>query len=910
MFIETKMHPPHLRGATVERPRLIAMLDQATEGKLAMVSSPAGFGKSTLLAQWAAKAGQGGGRVAWLSLDAQDNDLARFLKYITGTLNRTDAAITAHALSLIESSPITPVESILAGLVNDLARMSDPVYLVLDDAHLIVSSEIAVFLNALVTYAPPALHIVLATRGELPAELAAMRMKGQVVNLGDNELRFSLDETDNYLRQVCGLDISTAGVVALHHKTEGWPAGLQLVSLTLAHEHSKEGFIADFSGSQRDVAGFLAQEVLARQTPEIQDFLLRTSILERFNLGLVQAVIPDVDAEWTLALVERSNLFLIALDTTGHWFRYHHLFSDFLRGKLEAWPAPRRQDLHRKASAWLSANGYVSDAVGHALAAGDKDRAADLVEECATPIIMQGHIPLLTEWLNRLPAEVTAIRPRLLLTWVWLHFHTGRSRQAVRVLKQAKQLVARLARDGAIDSRTIRSLQAELQTLTAGAVSAADWPRMATKLAARWLADYPEGEPFAQGALSNVRAFAHFSLGELDASRLAALKGRDHHTAAHSVFGIVYSDLILGLVEFSAGNLRQAHDLLARAMHLAREGLGANSYSEAMSAIIQVELLYEWDDLHSAERLLHQHRRVIEECGLVVHEMACKLHLARLAQANGRHDEAIFHLERAEQLGIEKRYRRLTASALNDRVRLLLSRGDVAAARMALQLRGISLAESEKAKSIHPLDEYAHIGVARVLIAEGQPKRAIAVLERIADRQRRDGRLRGLIQVRALVAIAAHAAGETLQALAATVDLIALAQPQRAVRSLVDEGPPLKAALDFARGRIPAWSRPSETADFVLRIEQALNRAGANRVPVRTAGPSPKRPLSGKEMEVASYLMRAYSNRQLAQSLAMAPDTVKWHLKNIFGKLGVSNRTEAVLKLKEIGLVEPPERVG
>ncbi|QIG51141.1 hypothetical protein G5V57_27515 [Nordella sp. HKS 07] len=907
MFIETKMHPPHLRGATVERPRLIAMLEEATQGRLAIVSSPAGFGKSTLLAQWAVKAAVGR-RIAWLSVDAQDNDLARFLRYITGTLNRADATIAAHALSLIESSPVTPVESILAGLVNDLSRLSEPVYLVLDDAHLIISSEIAVFLNALVTYAPPALHVVLATRGELPVD--AMRMKGQVVNLGASELRFSLDETDHYLRQVCRLDLSTAGVVALHHKTEGWPLGLQLVSLTLAHEPSKEKFITEFSGSQRDVAGFLAHEVLARQPAEVQDLLLRTSILERFNLGLVQAVSPDLDGAMILALIERANLFLIALDSTGHWFRYHHLFSDFLRGKLAAWSIARRADLHRRASAWLSANGYVSDAVGHALAAGDQDVAADLVEKCATPIIMQGHIPLVTEWLNRLPPDVIATRPRLLLTRVWAHFHTGRSREAVRVLKQAKQLVAKLARDGAIDRKTIRALEAELRTLTTGVVSAADWPRMATKLAARWLADYPEGEPFAQGTLSNIRAFAHFSLGESDAARLAALKARDHHAAAHSIFGIVYADLILGLVELSAGNLPQAHDLLTRARQLARERLGANSYSEAMSAIIQVELLYEWDDLHSAERLLHQHRRVIEECGLVVHEMACKLHLARLAQANGRHDEAIFHLERAEQLGMEKRYRRLTVSALNDRVRLLLSRGDVAAARMALQLRGISLTASERAKDIHPLEEHAHIGVARVLIAEGHPKRAIAILERIAERQRRDGRLRGLIQVRALVAIAAHAAGETLQALAATVDLITLALPQRAMRSLVDEGPLLKAALDFARGRIPAWSRKSETADFVERVMAALNRAGAGRAPMRISGQSSRKPLSGKEMEVASYLMCAYSNRQLAQSLAMAPDTVKWHLKNIFGKLGVSNRTEAVLKLKEIGLIAPPESVG
>lgn len=911
MFIETKMHPPHLRAAMVERPRLIAMLEKATAGKLAIVSSPAGFGKSTLLAQWVMKAKANGGRIAWLSLEAQDNDLGRFLKYLTATLNRASPSVAANAVGLVDSSPITPVDSILAGLINDLALATAPIYLVLDDAHLINSSEIAVFLNSLVAYAPAALHIVLATRGELPVELIAMRMKGHVVNLGDSELRFSLDETDSYLRDICRLDLPTAGVVALHHKTEGWPAGLQLVSLALAHEGSKEAFIADFSGSQRDVADFLSHEVLARQAPEIQDFLLRTSILERFNLGLVQAVCPGLDCAKTLASVERSNLFLIALDTVGHWFRYHHLFSDFLRGELDKWPADERADLHRKASAWLSANGYVSDAVRHALAAGDKDLAARLVEECAMPMVMQGHIPTVTEWLNRLPPELIATRPRLLLTRVWAYFHMGRSRDAVRILRQAKLLIAKLAQDGRLDQPSIRSLQAELRTLTTGAISAADWPRMATRLAARWLADYPESEPFARATLSNIRAFAHFSLGELDAARLAALKARDYHMTANSVFGIVYCDLILGLAELAAGNLQQAHDLLERAMRLAREGLGANSYPEAMSAIIQVELLYEWNDLNNAERLLHQHRGVIEECGLVVHEMACKLHLARLAAAHGRHDEAILHLERAEQIGIEKRYRRLTASALNDRVRLLLARGDVGAARLALQLRGIAIARSEQVETIDPLDEYAHIGAARVLIAEGQPKRAIAVLERITERQRHDERLHPLVQVRALVAIAAHAAGETLQALAATVDLIALALPQNAVRSLVDEGQPLKAALDFARGRIPAWSRQSETADFVDRILAELARSGADRQRGVPAGPLPgKRPLSSKEMEVASYLVRAYSNRQLAQSLSMAPDTVKWHLKNIFGKLGVSNRTEAALKLREIGLSEPPNRVG
>lgn len=873
-------------------------------GKLAVVSSPAGFGKSTLLSQWSTNTALGRGRVAWLSIDALDNDLARFLRYITAAFQRVDPSIAAHAETLIDSSPVTPVDSILTSIINELSRRSSPIYLILDDAHLLVSADIAAFLNMLLTYAPSNLHLVLATRGELPLELASIKMRGQVVSLSDSDLRFSLEETEDFLTNVCNLDLLIPEIVALHHKTEGWPAGLQLAALALAHEVSKEAFIAEFSGSQRDVAMFLAHDVLARQAPEIQDFLVRTSILDRFSLGLAEVVCPDHDGAAALAAIERSNLFLIALDSTGQWFRYHHLFSEFLRTKLESRTPDIRPDLHRSAAAWLADKGYISDAVDHALACGDKDFAARLVEECAMPLVMQGHIRRLTEWLNQLPDDLVATRPRLLLARVWAQFQMSLPREAVRILKQAKTLIAQLADRGEIDSSTIRKLRAELQTLTAGVVSATDRSRTATRLAKRWLADFPEDEPFARGTLANICAFSHYSLGELDAARLLSLKARDDQATVNSVFGIVYCDLVLGLVEISAGNLIDAHRILDRACKLARERLGAGSYTEATAAIFQVELAYEWNDLQGAERILHQHRQIIEECGLVVHEMTCKLHLARLAVANGRHDEALVFLERSERLGIKKRYRRLTAAALNERVRLLLSRGDVRAARLALRSRGIELiADRGPAIAIHPLDEYAHIGAARVLIAEGRPTKAIAILDRIGDRMRHDGRFRGFMQVRALVAIAAHAAGETLLALAAAVDIVTLALPQNAVRSLIDEGPAMREVLEFARTRIPAWSRNSETATFVDRLLRELADTDGTSARSVPQGMTPaRRMLSSKETDVAVLLMQAYTNRELAQALSIAPDTVKWHLKNIFSKLGVSSRTKAVLKLKEIGL--------
>jgi LuxR family maltose regulon positive regulatory protein len=296
--------------------------------------------------------------------------------------------------------------------------------------------------------------------------------------------------------------------------------------------------------------------VLARQKLQIQEFLLRTSVLDRFCLGLAQALCPDIDCAAALETVERSNLFLIALDNSGHWFRYHHLFSEFLRNKLDARAAGERARLHAASASWLAAHDHVSDAVGHALMAGDTDFAARLVETCAMPLIMQGHIPRLTEWLNQLPDDVVARRPRLLLARVWSQFHMSRPRQAVRILKQAKDLIERMAAEGQLGPAAARSLKAELRTLTAGVISASDRSRSATKAAARWLPDFPEDEPFARGTLANVAAFSHYSLGELDASRLLSLKARDYHAMSDSVFGIVYSDLLLGLVEIAAGDLR------------------------------------------------------------------------------------------------------------------------------------------------------------------------------------------------------------------------------------------------------------------------------------------------------------------------------------------------------------------
>jgi LuxR family maltose regulon positive regulatory protein len=901
MLIETKLRPPHLRAGLIPRPRLIRQLDGALSARLAVVSAPPGFGKSTLLGQWIAALKGRNAAVGWLALDRDDNEIGRFLTYLVAAIQRAESGIARQVPAMMQSSPVLPVDFILTSIVNDLAQRSGPLFLVLDDCQFLEAPEICRFLDALLAYAPACLHLVVATRGPLPFGLANMRVKGQLINLDDMQLRFSLDETESLLNETQALDLPMADLVTLQHRTEGWVAGLQLASLSLEQRTARADFIRHFSGSQRDIAEFLAQDVLDRQPPEISTFLVESAILDRISAPLADAALGRGDSASLLRAIEGANLFLIPLDPERQWFRYHHLFADFLRARLASSRDPASiADLHRRAADWLSANGFTSEAVAHALAAGDADRAAALVEDCAMPLIMASHLNTVRAWLARLPRDLVARRPKLQLAEVWIHFHMSRPQEGARTLRAAKRNIRAAIGEGRLGGAAADAMLAELRTLTAGVISAADRSHSAQAFIRHWQDQVPESQTFFKGTIGNILGFCCLSLGDLVGARLASLKARDTHAAAQSVFGVVYSDLILGLVEKAAGNLQGAAALFARATQHARSALGAGSYAEAMVAIFEVELLYEWNDLGAAERLLHQHRQVIEECGLVVHEMACKLHLARLAAARGRHDEAMSVLERAERLGIEKRYHRLTAAALNERVRLLLRRGDVGAARYALLARGVDPEARRPGADLAPATEPEYLALARLQIAEGRPQAAQRLLDLVAEKMRTDGRLRRLAQVRALSAIAAYRAGDALSALAAAVDAVSICAPQRAMRSLIDEGSAMREVIDFARSRMPNWSGDTSAGSYIEEVGQYCERA--ERLPVPRGGRRADPDFSQRETEVLRLLSAGHSNREMARSLGMAPDTVKWHLKNIFGKLGVANRTQAVLRLQQIGL--------
>lgn len=899
-LIPTKFVPPPPRPELVPRSRLLSLLRAAGPAKLVLLSAPAGFGKSTLLAEWVRAASAQGFAVGWLSLDREDGDLGRFLAYVCAALQRADAGIGGAAAGLLRSSPVAPAEAVIDLLIEDLAARAGRLALVLDDYHLVERPEVHAAVSRLLAYAPPGFSLVIASREEPPLPLARLRVAGDLVELGPADLRFRQDEAEAFLNGGHRLNLAPEEVVLLLDRTEGWAAGLQLASLSLERRAERRAFLDSFSGYDRGIVDFLTADVLLRQPSDIQEFLLATCVLERFDAALCEHVTGRTDGQAMLDRLDSANLFLVPLDNERRWFRYHHLFAEFLRGRLERVHPGRAAALHARAADWHRRHGHLSDAVNHALAGGDDNGAAEMVEDCAMEFIRQSHVLQLGEWLNRLPPGLIDSRPRLGLISAWIFFHMMQPRRGFRHLTAARRLLGadliRPERQTGLD----RALVAEMRTLTAGVLSAADHSRFARDLAVRWLDSLPADQPFLRGTLGNILAFCHYSLGDLPAARLASERARSEHERARSVFGIVYADLLIGLVAKSRGQLAEAERVLRRGQALARERLGTPSYAEALVAVFLAELAYERNEIDLAETLLRDNQFIIDGTGLVVHALTGKIHLARLRVLAGDLTGAFDILAAAERLGRERRYRRLRASALNEQVRLHLAAGDLAGARDALRRNRADPAQYESAPA-GPATELEQVALARLFLADDRADKALALLDHLAIHMERQGRIRRLLQVLALRALALEALGHRDRALDTLRRALALGEPEGFLRSFIDEGRGLKPLLaDLLRQDAHG---PVSVA-YLRRLLQQFDEPSARRVVA-----APDEPvgvlleeLSARELEVVRLLAAGCSNEELARRLGLAPSTVKWHLRNIFDKLGVKSRTQAVLAAQQLRL--------
>ncbi len=907
-LLATKLYVPGPQPGFVARPRLVERLDEGLARGVLLVCAPAGFGKTSLLADWARR----GRPVAWLSLDEGDNDPARFWRHVVAALDRARPGIAEQVAPLLGPPPPRSFAGLVTALINELAAQPGEVLLVLDDYHLIDAQAVHASLGFLLEHRPPGLHLTLTSRADPPFGLARMRARGQLAELRDADLRFTAEEAAALLREAVGSDLPEAAVAVLAARTEGWVAGLQLAGLSLRGQADVAGFVASFSGSHRYVLDYLAEEVLERQPEPVREFLLETSVLERLSGALCDAVTGRTDGQAMLEAIERANLFLVPLDEVRGWWRYHQLFADLLRARLLQERPGRLPVLHRNAAAWSEAHGLADDAVRHALAVGDATWAARLVERHADELLLRGEGATVARWLGALPAELVGSRPRLLLARARLALLSGRVEGVDNLLDAAERAFTEAA-DEPYEPSAGRAASLLANVPATMALDRAYLAELrgdaehALALASQTLTELGEDEWMLKSNASGYLALAEWLRGRLpQAERLLSstiaqwLRAGQRQLAVRGWHHLGQVQRAQGRLDAALGTYRQALEVAAPPGQPALPDAG-------MAQVGMAEVAYQRGELDAA---LEQVTEGIARCRQLVYTPPLATGLATLAwirQAQGDPAGALDAIGQAERVAPSAGVTSLLNPVPAQRARLLLAHGDLAAAARWTKQRGLG-ADDEPSYPHEP--EY--LVLARVLLAQDRPDQALALLERLHAQATAQGRLGSLIEIQALRALALAGGGDQAGAVAVLAEALTLACPQGYVRVFADEGAPMGALL----GRLVAAQRTEQPAargvalDCLARLLRAFDATHAVAHAVAHAGrgvaaavPGLIEALTERELQVLGLLAAGRSNQRIAGELVVSLDTVKKHVGRVLDKLGAANRTEAVARARELGLI-------
>jgi LuxR family maltose regulon positive regulatory protein len=904
-LLATKLHVPRTRPGFVVRPRLADRLAPAHEGELTLVCAPAGFGKTALLADWA----RGGQRpVAWLSLDEADNDPVRFWRHAAAALDGVRPGIADRVAALLGGGlQPTSFEAVVTTLVNELAGVTEEVVLVLDDYHLIQAPQVHQSVELLLAHLPACLRLVLASRANPPLPLARLRARGQLAELRERDLRFTPTEAAALLRAAAGPKLPEAAVAALADRTEGWVAGLQLAALSLQGRGDIAAFVAGFSGSHRYVLDYLAEEVLDRQPQRLRTFLLETSVLERLSGPLCDVVTGRADSQQVLEQVERANLFLLPLDEVRGWWRYHHLFADLLRGRLQQQQPERLPELHRAAAGWSQQHGLVDDAVRHALAAGDAAWAARLIEQHFDAMLWRSEDVTFRRWLQALPAELVRSRPRLCLAQAHGALLSGRLEAVEPHLADAERAAAAVAEEPYEPSagRAV-SLLANLPAAIA----------LARALLARLYGDAERTAEFGRQALTHLtdadytlRHFAEYSLAVADwlggrlveAEQALARLAAEQLPAGARYLAQLYHDL--GQVQRARGHLGAALRTYERALGLASQA-GRPLPPAGIAHVDIAEVLYERGGLDAALDHATQGVALSRQMGWARQLGAGLAILAWIRHAQGDRAGAVAAVREAERVPLSPSLVGLLNPLPVVRARLALANGEVGEAARWVQECGL---DADDEPSYPREGEY--LVLVRVLLAQQAHQGALGLLDRLHARAATQGRTGSVIQASTLQALALHASGDQAAALGVLAEALTLGAPEGYLRVFVDEGPPMAALVrqllvGRRQGQVPlAEAVPRE---YLARLADAFEQAG---LPIRApAGRGVVvaglvEPLTARELEVLQLLAAGAPNRAIAERLVVTQETVKKHLSHLFDKLGVANRTQAVARARQLGLL-------
>jgi LuxR family maltose regulon positive regulatory protein len=906
ILLATKIYIPLLQRNLIIRPQLVQRLNDGIEQnrRLTYISAPAGYGKSTLLSQWVSQLDL---PVAWLSLEKEDNVPSRFWSYFVYALHSIpslqQAGIGETMLQARQSPQPPPMETLLANLLNDLAQLKDRVLLVLDDLHAITEGQIHQDLVFLIDHLPRSesgLHLVIASRMDPPWPMARWRAHSELTEVRAVDLRFSLYEVKIFLNDIMRLKLDVREIALLGQRTEGWIAGLQMAALLMQGRLRDQGssgvasFIETFSSSNRFILDYLMEEVISQQPGEMRDFLQATSILEQFTASLCDALLGRQDSQTILNQVEQANLFLIPLDEERRWYRYHKLFADLLRKHLKQTQPEKILELHQRASDWFSENNFLAEAIDHALDAGDIGRVNRFVSGNALAMVEHAELQAVLQHFEQMSEQEICSKPWLCVAYAWVQAYVDPSREIGKIITGAMEGISEVE-----DALERQHLTSHLDAIWAYVAWVKGEPDKALEFARSALASLPDDDWMTRTHALNIEGLAFQYLGDLP----AAIQSFEAAAAAGQRTGKAYESFHAytnwAYAEVLRGRLHQAYSLCQQVLSLAEKdglhskGLPVLAYAYTTLSLVQLE----WNNVESALQNARQGVALAEQwnqADTLHFSLSC---LSDTLNAAGNSVEAYTVNQRSMLLAtkVSPWFVRISAS---DEILLNLAKGDIpAAARRFAELEPL----------VEKRDIIGRFMVVKVslLYAQGSYLDVITVLDEVMDEIMHSEGFWYPMNLLSLRALALHVLGREDEAVQIISSCLTRAKPEGFVRVFVKHGTPMHRLLELAAKQgveveyihqlLPAFNIP--TAPIVSRAPGTFGTRSQH------PGVALVEPLSERELQVLRLLDSPLTSEEIGRELYVSANTVRTHIRNIYGKLDVHGRLEAIRKARELKLI-------
>jgi LuxR family transcriptional regulator, maltose regulon positive regulatory protein len=917
-LLATKLFVPRSSHPLIQRPRLTTLLMQGLQRKLTLISAPAGFGKTTLLSSWVQSLPQDAPDlqcVAWISLDEDDNEPALFWSYVLKALDTLQPGLCTSLLTYqqTQQAPSVPIRSVLQTLINTLAGRNEQFLLILDDYHVITESKVHQSLIYFLEHLPLQMHIMIATRADPPLQLSLLRARGEVLEIRTSQLRCTLEEGTAFLEEVMDIHLPMEISQEVDARTEGWLVGLQLLGLSLQRRTDPAHLLEEVSGSQRYILDYLMEEILQRQRPPVQTFLLRTSILERLSAPLCDALLEQTGSQQILAFLECYNVFVVPLDGQRHWYRYHTLFAEALRSRLEQTEGETVSALHLRASHWYARQGSFTEAIRHAISACAWTQAADLIEQKYAPIWASSEHAMVRRWIEKLPVEVVRSRPRLCLMHAktlfmiapyatiesWLHNAESALQATVPVptdettAPDTASLFERTAWDNLLGEIIAYRAIITGYNHSEGPATLA--------LCQEAMAHLSEQNILVRAEIGYARSLAYYSLGDIVASIHCT---RESTALAQAVGNTSSTIFYLCRTAYSLLIQGKLHEVVQVTEHIARLGKTPVGLPHAMVSwayIHRANVLRQWNRLDEALNLILQSIWLCEQTETIMPLYLGYTALMRVYLASGEMDAARLAFQQAEE-ALSKTYSpyRRDVYVIGDWVQFWLASGDVERATRW---------EQELTQQASPSSSLAcerrKVARVRILLARKQPGAALSLLEPLLVVAEKQERLSHVIGMKILQALAYQMHQQMKEAIGALSQAVQLAEPEGYIRCFLDEGP-LMATLLSRLQRQKHKHGPTLYLDELLaafpQADTGARQCSERPGQLRMLQPL-LNPLSERELEVLCLMIQGDSNQRIAETLVLSIDTVKRHVSNIFSKFVVHTRVQAVARARSLGLL-------